>query len=394
MKILHCIHSLDPAIGGPLESVKQSSLVLARRGHEVEAVSLDAPTSPWSKEFPGPVHALGPGRGSYGYSPHLVPWLKAHHAHYDVVIVHGIWQYNSFGVWRALRKTATPYFVFPHGMLDPWFNRTYPLKHFKKLLYWPWAEFRVLRDAAAVLFTSDEERRLARESFALYRCHEVVVNFGTAAPEVDLVSAREDFWNAFPPVRGKKFLLFLGRLHEKKGCEELIRAFAAVRNAAPPVDDLHLVFAGPCADENYLQRLKRLTNKPTSEGSALPVLFTGMLTGNPKWGAFAAAEAFVLPSHQENFGIAVVEALACGKPVLLSNQVNIWREIVADGCGYVEADDLAGTRRLLERWIETSPAQRAQMSENARRCFAQRFEINRAVDSFLHTLQNPPRAAA
>ena len=394
MKILHCIHSLDPAIGGPLESVKQFSLVLARRGHAVEAISLDAATSPWAKEFPGPVHALGPGRGSYGYSPHLVPWLKAHRAQYDVVIVHGLWQYNSFGVWRALRKTATPYFVFPHGMLDPWFNRTYPLKHLKKLLYWPWAEFRVLRDAAAVLFTSDEERRLARESFAIYRCHEVVVNFGTAAPEVDLLGTREDFWNAFPPVRGKKFLLFLGRLHEKKGCEELIQAFAALRTSALEGNELHLVFAGPCADENYLQRLKRLTNELSSEGNALPVTFTGMLTGNPKWGAFAAAEAFVLPSHQENFGIAVVEALACGTPVLLSNQVNIWREIVADGCGYAEADDLAGTRRLLERWIETPSAQRAQMSENARRCFAQRFEINQAVDSLLHTLQNPPCAAA
>jgi glycosyltransferase involved in cell wall biosynthesis len=388
MKILRCIHSLNPAIGGPLESVKQSSLVLARRGHDVEVVSLDAPTDPGVKEFPGAVHTLGPGRASYGYSPRLVPWLKERHTQYDVVVVHGIWQYNSFGVWRALRKTSTPYFVFPHGMLDPWFNCTYPLKRFKKLLYWPWAEYRVLRDAAAVLFTSEEERRLARESFGLYRCNEVVVNYGTAAPVIDLQSAQEDFWSAFPQLRRRKLLLFLGRLHEKKGCEQLIRAFAAIQDSS--AEPQHLVIAGPSANEDYLQRLKRLTIELGREEMHT---FSGMLTGNLKWGAFAAAEAFILPSHQENFGIAVVEALACGTPVLISNKVNIWREIVADGCGYAEEDDLAGTRRLLERWLATSPEKRAQMSDDARGCFAQRFEINQAVDSFLHALERPPNAA-
>ncbi len=377
MKILRCIHTLDPTIGGPLESVRQSSLLLARRGHEVEVASLDAPDAPWLREFPVPVHALGPGRGSYGYTPRLVPWLRQRHARYDAVVVHGIWQYNSFGVWRALHRTATPYFVFPHGMLDPWFNRTYPLKHLKKLLYWPWAEYRVLRDARAVLFTSEEERRLARESFSLYRAHEVVVNYGTAAPEVDLARAREEFFSAFPQLRGEKILLFLGRLHEKKGCAELIRAFAG-----EPLE--RLVMAGPCADESYRQELLRLTSEL---GCGERVIFTGMLSGERKWGAFAAAEAFILPSHQENFGIAIAEALACGKPVLISNKINIWREIVEEGAGFAEEDDLAGTRRLLERWRPTSAEERETMGAQARRCFAERFEINRAVDSFLRVLQ-------
>jgi len=382
MKILHCIHSLHPSIGGPLEFVRQTSLVLAGRGHVVEVVSLDAPTDPWLAEFPVTVRALGRGQGGYGYAPQFVPWLRQNHAIYDAVVVHGVWQYSSFGVWRALHKTVSPYFVFPHGMLDPWFNRTYPLKHLKKLLYWPWAEYRVLRDAAAVLFTTEQERLLARESFRLYRCREVVVNFGTAAPGVDEQKSREDFYHAFPQLLGKDLLLFLGRLHEKKGCEELIRALATEPT-------YQLVIPGPCSDENYLGRLRRLTSEL---GCADRVIFPGMLTGNLKWGAFAAAEAFVLPSHQENFGIAVVEALACGVPVLISNQVNIWREIVADGCGYAEDDNLAGTRRLLERWRKTSSAQRAAMSAAARRSFAHRFEINQAVDSFLQVLANRLRA--
>ncbi len=308
-----------------------------------------------------------------------LPWLKERRAGYDAVVVHGIWQYNSFGVWRALHKTDPPYFVFAHGMLDPWFNRTYPLKHLKKLLRWPWAEYRVLRDARVVLFTSEEERCLARESFPHYRCHEEVVNYGTAAPEIDLPGAREEFLTAFPALRAKGFFLFLGRIHEKKGCEELLRAFAALENSS-----MDLVMAGPSADEEYLQRLKRLTNEA---GCAERITFTGMLTGSLKWGAFAAAEAFILPSHQENFGLAIVEALACGTPVLISKQVNIWREILADGCGFAEEDDLTGIRRLLARWRETSPVQGDKMSANARGCFAGRFEINQAVDSFLRVLE-------
>lgn len=385
MKILRSIHSVNPALGGPIESVTQSSALLARRGHDVEIISLDAPTDPWVRDCPMPVHALGPGRGSYGYAPSFSRWIRERSANYDAVIVQGLWQYSSFGVWRALRKTSTPYFVFPHGMLDPWFKRTYPRKHLKKLLYWPWAEYRVLRDAAAVLFTSEEERCLARESFSLYRCNEVVVNYGTAAPEIDLAAAREDFFSSFPELRGRRFLLFLGRLHEKKGCDLLLQAFAA-RNSSRTDQSMDLVIAGPCADEAYLEHLKRML--PSASG----ITFTGMLAGKRKWGAFSAADAFILPSHQENFGIAVVEALACGTPVLISNKVNIWREIAADEAGYVESDELAGTARLIERWVTTAPDIRAAMRNNARESFVRHFEINRATDSLLEVLGNQRRS--
>jgi glycosyltransferase involved in cell wall biosynthesis len=391
MRILRSIHTLNPAVGGPIESVKQSSAVLASRGHHVEIVSLDAPTDPWARESPVPVHALGPGKASYGYSPRFTPWIRERHAQYDAVIVHGIWQYSSFGVWRALRGTTTPYFVFPHGMLDPWFNRTYRLKHIKKLLYWPWAEYRVLRDAAAVLFTSDEERRLARESFSLYRCNEVVVNYGTAGPDVNLETARHDFLQEFPQLRGKRFLLFLGRLHEKKGCELLIQSFAASWNSTRELQSMHLVMAGPSADEGYLRHLNHLAARALG-GAKMPITFSGMLTGNLKWGAFGAADAFILPSHQENFGIAVVEALACGTPVLISDKVNTWREIVNDGAGFVDKDDRVGTIRLIERWVRASASEREAMRSNARRCFERHFQIDGAVNSLLRILAEPHKA--
>jgi glycosyltransferase involved in cell wall biosynthesis len=114
-----------------------------------------------------------------------------------------------------------------------------------------------------------------------------------------------------------------------------------------------------------------------------------MLTGEMKQSALANADALILPSHQENFGMAIVEALAAGVPVLISNRINIWREIETDQAGYVENDDLAGTKSLIERWINTDSAQRELMRAAARRCFAKRFEISRAVDSLLNILEEP-----
>jgi len=182
MKILHVIRTVNPAWGGPVEGIRQLGSALAVRGHGVEVACLDAPDAPWLKDFPLPVYAVGPALGTYGYGRRWASWLRQNLRNYDVVIANGIWQYHSFGTWRVLRDTQIPYLVFTHGMLDPWFKRQYPLKHLKKWMYWPWAEYRVLRDAQAVLFTCEEERLLARQSFWLYRCNEVVVGYGTSSP--------------------------------------------------------------------------------------------------------------------------------------------------------------------------------------------------------------------
>jgi glycosyltransferase involved in cell wall biosynthesis len=387
LKILQLVHTLDPSVGGVAAAVLALSRGLARRGHKIDIVVLDDPSTVVASAVRGPtpaadeldlrVHALGSGLTSYRYSRALWPWLRQHGGDYDRVIVNGIWQYLSFAAWRRYAGSSIPYYVFPHGMLDPWFKETFPLKHLKKWLYWPWAEYRVLRDAAAVIFTSDEERLQARKSFWLYRCRGKVSPLGVEAPPISS-NAKSEFLSRYPQLQNSRNFLFLGRLHPKKGCDILLEAFAQLRSN----NSIFLILAGPdqVGWESDLRRQVtrlNLTNR---------VVFTGMLEGSMKQSAFANAEAFVLPSHQENFGISVVEALAVRVPVLISNRVNIWREIEADRAGYVETDDLAGTTRLLQHWTDTAPAEREMIRQNARRCFEQRFEINRAVDSLLQVL--------
>ncbi len=165
----------------------------------------------------------------------------------------------------------------------------------------------------------------------------------------------------------------------KKGCDLLIDAFAQAASSDPA---LHLVMAGP--DQSGLQA--RLAQRARALGIADRITWTGMVAGDLKWGAFRASEAFVLPSHQENFGIAVAEALACGVPVLISDKVNIWREIEADRAGLVAPDTLDGTRGLLRTWLALSEPEKQAMSARAARCFAERFEITEAAKSLIRVL--------
>lgn len=382
MKILQVISSLNPAYGGVAACLEALTPELAALGHVSEAATLDAPDAPFLGAFPGTVHALGPGKFSYQYSPRLVPWLRSQMNRFDVAVVHGMWQYHGGAVHRALRGAgAPPYFVFSHGMLDPWFKREYPLKHLKKLFYWWPVERRVLRDAHAVLFTCEEEKILARQSFAGYRCREQVAPIGSEGVIGDAGQQRAAFFAHAPQLKGNPFWLFLGRIHVKKGVDLLIEAYAALAKsgaALPP-----LVIAGPCKDEALLRDLQALATARCPAGS---VHWPGMITGDVKWGALRAAEMFVLPSHQENFGLAVVEALSCGTPVLISDKVNIWREIKADAVGLVENDDLAGTRRLLERWLQTNASGRNTMRAAAVESFSRRYAIKAAAKNFADIL--------
>ena len=381
MRILQVTASLDPRSGGVSEAVRQIGAALVCAGHHTEVATTDAPGVDWLVDLPFPVHPLGPGRGGvYQYAPALGPWLRARRGDFDCVLSHGLWQSHGFATWRAWRGASTPRFVFAHGMLDPWFKRTYPRKHLKKWLYWPWAEYPLLRSARAVFFTCEEERRLARESFWLYRTTEAVNPLGIQEPPGDADEQKAAFLEKFPGLRGKRLLVFLGRLVTKKGCDLLLRAF---RNLPGRSADTVLVMAGPDDDIDpaFTKNLRESTGQ--QPGFCWP----GMLTGDLKWGALRCAEAFILPSHQENFGLAVVEALACGTPVLVSDKVNIWREIEADHAGLVAEDTVAGIERLLTRWFALSADERTAMNQSARASFESRYQIDHATAGLVEQLR-------
>lgn len=373
MRLLQITGTLDPAYGGPPVVVEQITREFRRLGHCVDTITLDQPSAAWLATTAPGIYAL-PGFGKYRFSVSLLPWLRRNSANYDALIVHGIWQYQSQAVHLSWARTGVPYFVFVHGALDPWFARQYRLKNAKKSLYWRLFERRAVRDARAVLFTSEDERLLANASFTPYRATEAVVPIGIEEPPGDPETQHKAFLCAHPNLSGKRLLLFLGRLHQKKGCELLLRAFAELSSRD---ESLHLVFAGPSEGATA----SSLTATAHHLGVGERTTCTGMLTGDLKWGAFRAADAFVLPSHSENFGIAVVEALACGVPVLLSDKVNIWREIEGSGAGLVDSDTLEGATRLLDRWLALGDVERMTMRTRARQCYAEKFEAHTAAVS-------------
>ncbi len=554
MNILRVIASMDPSMGGPPQGIRNSIGELERLGIRNEVVSCDAADAAWLGRDSFPIHALGPGKYGFAYTPKLGPWLEENLSRFDAVIVHGLWLWPSTCAVRAIarhrravtrieacvdrsprrpnkwrvtsgqsseraqrkeRKTGhgrvcetaegkltrmkedrserlaadrtggddssrviaygpstasqppvqsggglsaeglansshvtrhPSLFVMPHGMLDPWFQRdkSRRVKAVRNWFYWWLVERDVVNSADALLFTCQQELALARTTFGGYRPRrEINVGYGIAEPPAFEPKMREAFAAKCPDLHGRPYLLFMSRVHAKKNVAALVRAYARVHseqnkrifshsraerdrqleelseavkltqptdretalrqidtdkserlaadrpgeNAAGPVTRAgdgqsqqngkgrvafpDLVIAGPgwesdygrevrglidVANSNFAQSSSTLDLKLKTSHSA-PIHAVGMLSGAAKWGALYGCEAFVLPSHQENFGIAVVEALACGKPVLISDQVNIWREIVEDGAGLVEGDTEEGVEKLLRRFFH---AQRAE----------------------------------
>ena len=380
MKLLRLLRSLNPTGGGIAEGVRQLTPHLAALGVSTTLASLDPPEAPWLVDQPCPAQGLGPVATGYGYRRGLPARIRALAQQHDAVIIEGIWQYHAFATWRALRGSGIPYLVYTHGMLDPWFKRTYPLKHLKKWAYWPWADYRVLRDAQAVLFTTEQERLLARQSFWLYQANELVVGYGTSAPPGDAERQRQAFLHRFPQLRGQRILLFLSRIHPKKGVDLLIEAFAAVASCDP---SLQLVIAGP--DQVGWQA--QLEQQAATLGIAERITWPGMLSGELKWGAFRCAELFCLPSHQENFGVVVAEALACGLPVAIAEPVNIALEVAATGAGLVHTDTAAGTIEALRRWLALAPGEKQQMGLSGEQLFRERFDCSSVARTLLPVVQ-------
>ena len=395
---------MNPVSGGPCQGIRNLNGISKLQNIYREVVSLDDPKSLFLGSDIFTVHPLGPGRSPWQYSPKLVPWLIENLPRFDVIVVNGIWLYHEYAVLKAIKKIKekkTEYrndfnklpkvFLMPHGMLDPYFQNSSDrkLKALRNRIYWKLIERKNVRDVNGLLFTCEEELLLARKSFKLYNPKkEINVGYGVEEPPPFKSDTKIAPDEKSPILFNSPYFLFLGRIHPKKGVDMLIAAYIEIFLQHKSQKDYsipRLVIAGPGIESNFGKKIKLLIQKYPEVKSS--ILFPGMLTGDAKWNVLHQCEAFILSSHQENFGISVVEALACKKPVLISNKINIWKEIISNQGGIVENDTLEGTRKLLKTWISLSKEDKLKMAENARNTYEEHFAFYPAGMKFLKGIE-------
>lgn len=390
MRILHLIASVNPKGGGPIEYARTMSEAHKCNGHASRFVTLDAAGAPWVKAFEFPVLAAGPNRRGINAIRRFHAAVAEAVKDADVAVIHGLWNVATFAGLSALKAQNIPWVTFSHGMLDPYFRDLDPVKHWLKQAVWLGAQGRALSGAYRVLFTCDEEQRLAKKAFWGHQNYRSKV---VAFCATDLSSPPENpdvnfkaFQAQVPALGERRYLLFLSRIHPKKACDNLIKAFASI---AEDHDDVDLVFAGP--DQTGWQ--KELEHLAQSCGVGARVHWAGMTSGAIKAAAFSNALAFTLPSHQENFGIVVAEALSTRTPVLISKKVNIWKEIVQDHAGLACDDTVESTSQMLRDFMDLSDEERTEIRSATRPCYEKRFSVDAAARDLEVTLSNAIAAA-
>ncbi|MFC3093301.1 glycosyltransferase [Alteromonas sediminis] len=374
MKVLRIVRTMDPRAGGVSEAIDQLAKVQADRKWEMDVLCFDESEAQWNQDKSYKVISLGKAFSTYGIHFRYLKWLFDNVKGYDLVIFDGLWQFFLVGGY-VIKFFKVPFCVYTHGMLDPYFNKN-RAKYLKKLPFWFLVERNILNFSKKVIFTCEEEKNLAKLSFPKAKFSSFIVTLGVDG-ERNL--ARTDYSDE-SNASERRFGLFLSRVHPKKGLDLLLKCFTS-SECIPK--DFDLVIAGPCADKYKDELLKLVPSNFVDR-----VHWVGMLEGDKKWYAFKKADFFVLPSHQENFGIVVAEALSVATPVLITNKVNIWREVDKYSCGFVENDDLEGIQKLITNWFGLSDHERNVMRSKAEECFRDRFSIQAAISSFEQLLTN------
>ncbi len=365
MRVLHVISNLDPRAGGTTAAVGAIAEAQQAAGLDVAVVStslsdFQSVTTDRLRSVGVDVTIVEP-HGRVRAARILRPILHDLIAQADVVHIHAVWeeiQHQAAAVARRLRK---PYIFTPHGMLDPW---SMAQSRLKKLLYF---ELRLRRDlnlASAVHFTDEIERDHARR-----------LNLKSSPIVEGLIIDLSDFQPAPAPgqfrarfaaqLGDRPIVLFMSRIHPKKGLDLLIPAFASIANATNAM----LVIGGPQAD-GYQAVVEQMSR---DYGIHDRVIFPGMLNGTARATALVDADLFVLPSYQENFGVVVIEALAVGTPVIISDQVAIHRKITDSQSGEVVRTNVESLTAALLKWTN-DPELRRAASQNAIRFVAEKFD--------------------
>ena len=201
-----------------------------------------------------------------------------------------------------------------------------------------------LLNSKSLLLTSEKEKKLLSNTYVNTKNIRMsVIKYGIKKPEFNRKESMKEFYSKFPKLKNKKFLLYLGRFHKKKGCEILIRS---IKKMTENKKNVYILMAGP--DNDYKVKLKKMANKLHLNNN---IFWSNMILGNLKWGAITASKGMVLSSHGENFGVSLVESLSCSRPILTTNKVNIYKEILKSKAGYVSKNNISGFYLILKNFI-------------------------------------------
>jgi len=306
----------------------------------------------------------------------------------DLVTIHTLWSYTTASAARACSSAGVPYILRPAGMLDEW---SLSQKRIKKQIYASLIERRTINQAAALWFTSEEERRGAK-SFN-YQTRAFVVPLGVALADYLHLPEKGVFRKQFLNCSEKRIVLYLGRLAPKKQPDLALKAFA---DLSGEFEDCILVAAGP-DEHGYIEKLKDLSVSLRIQDR---VVFTGDLQRHEVVAALNDADVFVLPSLHENFGVAVIEAMASGTPVIVSNRVALGSVIRSSAAGLVIEPTVDALRSSL-RHILSNPAIGEDMGRRGREVALNTFTWERIVPAIVNVysetigaLQNRKRASA
>lgn len=381
MRILHVIPTLASSSGGTTFVLRDLSTAQARRGHEVTVCTTDRDNPErnilsgdyfrnfFSAEVILKVFRAVPEGALVSTS--MARWLRLSLKDFDVVHIHALYRFPpTYAAWQA-RRQRVPYVMMPHGALDPYlYARSSTGRLGVKRLYERWFDLPNLHAAGAIHYTAEDERD--RAAFLNLRAPSFVVPNGLDWDRYSSLPARGAL-RARWGLDDAPLVLFLGRLHFKKGLDLLVPAFDTLRRHIP---DAQLVIAGP-ENDDYGQQVRDWVRERDLQAA---VHLVGPLDGAEVVQAYVDADVFALPSYTENFGMTVIEALACSLPVVISDQVNIHAEVSDAGAGVVTRCDADEVAHALQALLNDADRRRA-MGEAGRRLVQERFTWPTIVDA-------------
>ena len=368
-KILRIISSLNPEYGGPPAAIVDSTIALNKIGFKVDIVTHDNKESQFVKIKNTTIHNLGPSLlGDYNLNFKFTKWLIQNRSKYDLFIVHGLWQFNTLAARLFLKKK---YYVFVHGQLDPSYKKFF-FNKIKKFIYWNLIEKKNLKDSKFILLTNKKEKDLLNDTYVNTKgLKKKVVGYGILEPKYDTCKVKKIFYKKFKSLKDKDFYIYLGRFHNKKGCEIIMNAVKYFSLRKKPINVL--MCGSNNIYKNYLQKISKDLNIEKN------IIWSNFLKNDIKLGALLSSKAMLLPSYGENFGVALVEAMACGIPVLTTNKVNIYNYIIENNAGYISSPNNVNFIKIINKFENLKKSNITQLKKNAYRCFKNNFLLSKKI---------------